>query len=275
MTALTVTVEVICIGNELLIGKVENTNAGWLAKQITQLGANLTRVTVIQDIIQEIAAAINESAERNPRFIITTGGLGPTFDDKTMQGLAVALNSKLEVNPEALTFVKKRVTEYARKRGYSTEIQLTPAGVKMATLPQKAMVVNNPVGSAPAVQAYMTETVLFTLPGFPHEMQAIFNESIATLIKKAVGEDVFCERSLFIENIFESKLAPLIDQVMSNNAGVYVKSHPLKSEGKAHVELHLTMVASRNCDPEGKLEKAALEFAELIAANGGVVTQQR
>jgi nicotinamide-nucleotide amidase len=273
VAALTVTVEVICIGNELLIGKIENTNIGWLAKQIAHLGANLTRVTVIQDTIQEIAATINESAERKPQFIITTGGLGPTFDDKTLQGIAVALNSKLEVNPEALAFVKKSCIEYAKKRGYSSEIELTPPRVKMATLPEKTVVVNNPVGAAPAVKAELEEAVLFALPGVPHEMEAIFNESIAPLIKKAVGEDVFCERSLFLEDIFESKLAPLIDQVMSKNVGVYAKSHPLKSEGKAQVELHLTMVANQNCNPKGKLEKAALELADLIAANGGVVKQ--
>jgi molybdenum cofactor synthesis domain-containing protein len=270
---LTATVEVICIGNELLIGKIENTNVSWLAKQITQLGANLTRVTVIQDITQEIASTINESAQRKPQFIITTGGLGPTFDDKTLQGLAAALNRKLEVNPDALTFVKKRITEYAKKRGCLTEIELTPPRIKIATLPEETIVINNPVGAAPAVRANVKEAILFALPGVPHEMEAIFNESIAPLIREAVGEGVFCERSLFLEDIFESKLTPLIDQVMINNEGVYVKSHPLNSEGKAHMELHLTMVAKQNCNPKGKLEKAALELADLITANGGVVKQ--
>ena len=61
MNAMTVKVEVVCIGNELLIGKKENTNAFWLTKQILRLGANLTRVTVIQDIVEEIADTINEA----------------------------------------------------------------------------------------------------------------------------------------------------------------------------------------------------------------------
>jgi molybdopterin-biosynthesis enzyme MoeA-like protein len=172
-----------------------------------------------------------------------------------------------------LAFVKKRVAEYAKKRGYSTEIELTPPRVKMATLPEKTMVVNNPVGAAPAVRVDVKEAVMFALPGIPHEMEAIFNESIAPLIREAVGEGVFCERSLFLEDIFESKLAPLIDQVMSNNAGVYVKSHPLTSEGKAQVELHLTMMASQKCNPKGRLAKVASELADLVAANGGVVKQ--
>ena len=88
-----VEVEIICIGNELLIGKILNTNAHSLALQATALGANVKRVTVIQDIVEEIAATINEAVARKPRFIITTGGLGPTFDDKTFQGVAAALTA--------------------------------------------------------------------------------------------------------------------------------------------------------------------------------------
>ncbi len=110
---MTVDLEIICIGNELLIGKIKDTNAHYLAKQATQLGANVKRVTVIQDTIQEIATTINEAIARKPQFIVTTGGLGPTFDDKTLQGVAKALNRKLEVNPKALAIVKQKCIESA------------------------------------------------------------------------------------------------------------------------------------------------------------------
>lgn len=128
---MTVNIEIICIGNELLIGKIQNTNAHWLATKATQLGANVKRITVIQDNILEIAATINEAKARNPQFIITTGGLGPTFDDVTLQGVAAALNSPLEVNPAALELVKQRTIQYLRKRGLPTEVDLTPPRVKM------------------------------------------------------------------------------------------------------------------------------------------------
>lgn len=117
-------------------------------------------VTVIQDTIPEIAAAINEAAARKPQFIITTGGLGPTFNDKTLQGITVVLNSKLKVNPEAMAFVKKRCIEYSKKHDYSTNIEWTPPRVKMATLPEKAIAVDNPIGTAPAVRANVKETIL-------------------------------------------------------------------------------------------------------------------
>lgn len=267
-----VDLEIICVGNELLIGKIKDTNAHYLAKQATQLGANVKRVTVIQDTIPEIATTINETIARKPQFIITTGGLGPTFDDKTLQGLAKALNRKLEVNPKALAIVKQKCVEYAQKRGLPTEIELTPPRVKMATLPEKTVVVNNPIGTAPGVRVDIEKTVLFALPGVPGEMEAIFNETIAPLIKQAVGDEVFCERSIFADNIFESRLAPLIDKVMSEHVGVYVKSHPMRTENKPHVELHLTIIASQEQRPAEKLAKAAKQLAVLIEENGGAVT---
>jgi nicotinamide-nucleotide amidase len=268
---LTVDLEIICIGNELLIGKIKDTNAHYLATQATLLGANVKRVTVIQDTIQEIATTINETIARKPQFIVTTGGLGPTFDDKTLQGIAKALNRKLEVNPKALAIVKQKCIEYAKKRGLPTEIEMTPPRAKMATLPEKTVVVNNPVGTAPGVRVDIEKTVLFALPGVPGEMEAIFNETIAPLIKQAVGDEVFCERSIFADNIFESRLAPLIDKVMSEHVGVYVKSHPMRTENKPHVELHLTIIASQEQRPAEKLAKAAKQLAILIEENGGVV----
>jgi nicotinamide-nucleotide amidase len=149
-----------------------------------------------------------------------------------------------------------------------TEIELTPPRVKMATLPEKTEVVNNPIGTAPGIRVDVQGTVLFTLPGVPLEMEAIFNESIAPLIKQAVGSNMFCERSIFSENIIESRLAPLIDKVMSDNRGVYVKSHPKRT----HVELHLTITECQKSNPAEKLLKAANQLSVLIQKNGGVVT---
>ncbi len=268
---MTVDIDIICIGNELLIGKIKDSNAYYLVKQATQIGANVKRVTVIQDTVQEIANTIKEAIARKPQFIVTTGGLGPTFDDKTLQGIAKALNRELEINPNALTTVKQKCVEYAQKRGLSIEIELMPPTIKMATLPKNTNVVNNPVGTAPGVRVDVEKTVLFALPGVPVEMEAIFTETIVPLISQAVGTEVFCERSIFLDNIFESRLAPLIDKVMNDNDGVYVKSHPMRSENKPHLELHLTIIASQEQNPSEKLLKAAKQLAVLIEENGGVV----
>jgi nicotinamide-nucleotide amidase len=269
---MTVDLEIICIGNELLIGKVKDTNAHYIAKQATKLGANVKRVTVIQDTIQEISSSVCGAIARKPQIIITTGGLGPTFDDKTLQGIAKAFSRKLEINSEALEMVKQKCLEYAKKHQLSMEIELTPPRVKMATLPQNTQVVNNPVGTAPGVRVEGQGTILFALPGVPVEMEAIFNETIAPLIRQAVGSIVFCERSIFAENIMESRLAPLIDKVMNDNDEVYVKSHPMRTENKPHIELHLVIVARQEQKPAEKLAKAAKELVSLIEADGGFVT---
>ena len=272
---MTVDMEMICIGNELLIGKTLNTNANWLGKQATDLGVNVKRITVVQDIVDEIANIVQETIKRKPQFIITTGGLGPTFDDKTLEGIAKALNRKLEINQKALAMVREKCEEYARKNQLSTIIELTPPRVKMATLPEKTEPVNNPVGTAPGVHIDLEGTVLFALPGVPSEMEAIFTGTIAPMLKQAVGDRVFCEKSMFLDNMLESNLAPLIDKVMSANKGVYIKSHPMRVENKPHIEIHLTIAAKAEEKPMEMLEKAMKQLSTLVEANGGKVSVKR
>jgi nicotinamide-nucleotide amidase len=264
-----VDLEIICVGNELLIGKIVNTNSYWLAKQAATLAVNVKRVTVIQDTVEEIAKAVCEALERKPLFIITTGGLGPTFDDKTLEGIAKALDRKLEVNQKALEMVKEKSEQYARKRGLLTKIELTKPRVKMATIPSGAEPVNNPDGTAPGVMLNHQGTVLFALPGVPSEMEAIFCETIAPLLRLASGNLVFCEKSLFADDIAESTLAPLIDKTMIDNKGVYIKSHPMAKENRPHIELHLTITVNKEDNPNDKLNRAVVELSELIRENGG------
>jgi molybdopterin-biosynthesis enzyme MoeA-like protein len=100
-------------------------------------------------------------------------------------------------------------------------------------------------------------------------MEAIFAETVVSLLKHAVGDSVFCERSMFVDNMMESRLAPIIDKVMSNNLGVYIKSHPLGVENKPHIELHLTITAKGEEKPVKKLQKAINQLLSLIEEKGG------
>lgn len=261
-------IEIICIGNELLIGKTLNTNAQWLGKQLTNTGANVKRITVAQDVIVEIGKIVRETLARKPQFIIVTGGLGPTFDDKTLAGIANGLRRNLEVNQKALEMVKEKYTKYAKTRNLK-EGEMTPPRTKMATLPEKTRPIFNPIGTAPGVRVHLEGTVLFALPGVPSEMEAIFTQTIAPLVKEAVGNMVFCEDSLFVDKIMESQLAPLIDKVMHDKPGVYIKSHPLGVENKPHIELHLTIAGKCEDQPAEKLLKAKSQLARLVKQNGG------
>jgi len=262
--------EIMSVGNELLIGKIANTNAQWLAKRATALGITVKRVTVMPDNVVETARAIRETLKRKPQFFLTTGGLGPTFDDKTLETIAKALNRKLDVNQEALRMVRMKYQMYASKTGIS-HVDLTKARVKMATIPEGTMPVNNPVGTAPAVRVDLEGTILFALPGVPREMEAIFEETVAPLLEEASGGAAFYEKSLFVDNIMESVLAPLIDVTMLDNSGVYVKSHPKGKENLPHIEIHLSAMGANAEDAKEKLRRAAAQLSGLILRNKGKV----
>jgi molybdenum cofactor synthesis domain-containing protein len=262
--------ELICVGNELLIGKTLNTNAQWLSKRATAIGIAVKRVTVVADEVEEIACAVREALQRKPQFVITTGGLGPTFDDKTLEGIAKALNCKLEVNAKALQMVKEKYEAYARKRR-TEKVELTQSRIKMATIPEKTEPVSNPVGTAPGVRADLNGTILMALPGVPSEMEAIFEETIAPLLKQASGGNIFHEKSIYADNIMESTLAPLIDKVMHDNPGVYIKSHPRGEENKPHMEIHFSSTTKDAEKPEEKLQKAIGQLSSLIEKSSGKV----
>jgi len=262
-------IEIICIGNELLIGKIANTNAQWLAKRITTLGLNVTRITVIGDSVEEISAAIKEALQRKPQFIITTGGLGPTFDDKTLEGVARALGCSLEIHPQALKMVEGKYRRYVEE-GRIEKVELTAPRVKMATLPAESNPLPNPVGTAPGVITKYNDVTIVALPGVPPEMEAIFDESVAPLIKRAAGNVTFYETSMEVDGIMESDMAPLIDRVMHDNPFVYVKSHPSRTgEGKPHLELHLSTTAEKTITAKNRVSKALIQITELVQMKGG------
>jgi len=266
--------EIISIGTELLIGKTLNTNAHWMARRVTSLGTMVKRMTVVGDDTNDIAKVVHEAVKRKPRFIITTGGLGPTFDDKTLEGIAKALNRKLEVDEKALKMVREKYEAYV-KAGRIERVELTPPRVKMATLPKGAEPLPNPVGTAPGVMMKVEGTFLIALPGVPSEMEAIFEESVAPLLKKEAGKVALFETSIYADGIMESTLAPLIDQVMHDNPYVYIKSHPKGEEKKPHIEIHFTTTAKSSKTARNSLEKSVIQISELIEEKGGKIKFQR
>jgi molybdenum cofactor synthesis domain-containing protein len=267
---MTVQMEIICVGNELLIGKTLNTNGYWMAKRATSLGVTVKRMTVVGDDIDEIATATTEAIKRKSRFIITTGGLGPTFDDKTLEGIAKALNRRLEINEHALKMVREKYEIYIRE-GRMEKVEMTPPRVKMARLPEGTRPLHNPVGTAPGVATTSRRTLLMALPGVPSEMEAIFEESVVPLLRKEARGATFFETSIFAEGIMESTLAPLIDRAMQGNPYVYVKSHPKSEEDKPRLELHFSTTAKDSKTAKERLGRAIIQLSELIEKNAGKV----
>lgn len=258
------TCEIISVGNELLIGKVVNTNASWLAERLTRLGVAVKRITVVGDSLSEIASCVTEALSRKPRYIITTGGLGPTYDDITLEGLARALGKPLILNPEALEMVRRKY----EKMGEG----LTEARLKMAKMPEGAEPLPNPVGTAPAAKVLLEETVIYALPGVPREMEAIFNETISRDVSRESGFRV-AELSLRVTGVKESALAPLISKVKELCPSTYIKSHPKVSEERPLIEIYFNAFHRDEAEAKRIVSEAAEKLTRLIEeAYGKVVS---
>lgn len=234
------TAEIIAIGNELLIGHTLDTNSHWIAKKLTKHGWTLQRTTIIRDSLAAIKSTVKEALHRKPSLLITLGGLGPTHDDMTLQGVALALGRRLVVNEVALAMIK------ARYQKLETSTGLTRFRRKMATLPVGANALPNPVGTAPGVLIKIGRTKLVSLPGVPTEMRAIFNESIIPLLKVS-NQQAPSERYLNLVGIVESALAPALDKTRKAFPGLYFKSHPRGHETgiRSLIQLHIYSVDAR------------------------------
>jgi len=231
----TCSVELLCVGNELLVGKTVNTNAAWLAREVSLLGGSLNRVTTIGDDVKEIHKAARSILERKPDFLLTSGGLGPTFDDVTIKGLSRALRRRLKINKEALDQIKARYKEIFSSRRFV----ITKFRAKMATFPTGAKPLLNPVGTAPGMALQVGKTLVLCLPGVPKELRAIFSRHVAPMIRLKAGTGGYVSQVLSVRGILESELAPLIDRIMKRYPEVYVKSHPQGGEGRARSRIEM------------------------------------
>ena len=127
------------------------------------------------------------------------------------------------------------------------------------------------MGTAPAVITKHDDITVIALPGVPSEMKAIFEESVAPLLKEAAGKVTFFETSLELAGMMEPAVAPLIDRVMHDNPYVYVKSHPKGEETAAHIELHFSTTAENTDLAKKRVSKALIQLSELIQEKGGKV----
>ena len=156
--------EIVAVGRELLTGRTVDTNSAWIAARLTDLGAAVTRVVAVDDDPAAIAREIAGARERGTALVITTGGLGPTLDDRTLAGVAAAFGRRLVKHGAALDFVARRYAELAAA-GAVAGAALTPPRRKMACLPEGAEPIDNAVGTAPGVFLSDGAQALLALPG--------------------------------------------------------------------------------------------------------------
>lgn len=262
-----VRVEVLAVGRELLIGRTLNTNAHWMGKRLAFLGAMIKLMTTADDDLQEISSALALSLSRNPDFLVVLGGLGPTPDDMTLKGVAKALRRKMTPNREALSMIR----EHYAKRGM-TDVEITPARMKMSILPGGAKPLVNEAGTAPGVRLEAGGTVIFCLPGVPIEMRSIFKRAVEPEIRNRIGKLYRKAITLKVEGIYESAMAPLIQRELERNPGVYIKSHPRgMKEGVSKIEMDVVAVSENREVAERISSTIAREMIRAIREGGGVV----
>jgi nicotinamide-nucleotide amidase len=262
---MTTRVEIIAIGKELLQGQTQDTNSSWLAKRITALGGLVGRICIPDDDVAAIVQEIKVSFGNNAQIIITTGGLGPTFDDMTLAGIAEALGSPLTLHPGALEFVTRRYQEFYEK-GFVDDPKITPAREKMAYLPQGAEPLDNPVGTAPAVFLKTLQGVICALPGVPKEMQAIFEQILCPRLTELLGAAVYREETINTGIKDESVLGGISEQVMRKVPGTYLKSKAAGFGQAMGLEVVIMAVGSDAQVIQEKVHEAKSILLELVKA---------
>lgn len=217
-------VGILIIGNEVLDGLTLDTNSNWLARRLIPHGAQIKMRITIRDDPNDISWGIHQLIEGGCDIILISGGLGPTHDDVTLQGLAQALDMELELNPQALAIVQRQY-QWLFERGLVDTPTITKTREKMAKLPNKAMPLDNRVGGAPGVLVEHNNCLIIALPGVPAELKAIYETEVEPILLKKHSRS-YSEVVIEREVKDESMIAPLIDQLMVLFPNLWVKSLP-------------------------------------------------
>jgi len=251
------TVGILIIGNEILDGVILDTNSQWIIQQLKPLNYTVTESITVRDDTTEIAKAINRMHQDGINMVITTGGLGPTHDDMTLLGVAEAFNLPMEQNETAFNIVERQYRHYY-ERGVVDTPEITDARRKMAVFPKGATPLDNRAGGAPGVLLDRGDISVVSLPGVPSELIWIFENQLKPILKDHM-QGHYYEKIIHLNLRDESTLAPLIDEAMKTDSGVYIKSM-VKPYGEAGIRL---WISAHGENPE-KIKQRVEKIAELL-----------
>lgn len=201
--------EIICIGTEILLGQIVDTNAAYLAGELAGLGIDLYHKSTVGDNLERIVATLGQAWERSD-LLLLSGGLGPTQDDLTKEAVAKLLGEELEFNSEAW----EQVCVYFRK----TNRTVPENNRRQAMFPGTAQVISNPLGTAPAMLVEKNEHILITMPGVPSELKGLWENTFKPYLQqKLQGQGRAALNSLLVrmvdigESAMEEKIIDLIN----------------------------------------------------------------
>jgi nicotinamide-nucleotide amidase len=201
---------IITIGDELLIGQVIDTNSAWIAQQLNKIGVWVHKRVAVGDVYEEIWKALDEESTSSD-IILITGGLGPTADDITKPLLCDYFGGKMIKNEEVLAHVT-----YLFEHVFKRPMPLLESNRKQAEVPDVCTVLKNDVGTAPGMLFEKNGKVFISMPGVPHEMQFIMQNSVLPLLKTKFDLPFIDHRTLITMNVGESFLAERIKDFESN-----------------------------------------------------------
>ena len=236
------TAGLIIIGNEILSGRTQDKNTNTIAKRLEEIGVRLTEVRIIPDISDTIISTIQHYHE-NFDYVFTTGGIGPTHDDKTAEAVAKAFGVNLIQHQEAYEILLNH---------YGGIDKMNEGRLKMTCIPEGASLIANPVSKAPGFKMKN----VYVMAGVPNIMEGMLSNIIPTL----EGGDIIKSQQIII-NKPESEIAKTIEQIEVKFTGVDVGSYPHYQNGNCTV----TVILRSTC--ADKLDKAYKSL--LLSYNGG------
>ncbi len=262
-----VIVEIFIIGNEILIGDIQDTNTGWLCREMNTLGGHVSRVTVLRDELEVVAMEITAALQRGAGVIFTSGGLGPTADDLTLAAVAQGVGVELKLHEQALRMVENSYDDFFA-RGIIAQGGLNPAREKMAWLPEGAVPLANPVGTAPAVMLRTGLTSIISLPGVPSELKGIFNGSLQAFLRDTFSGGISVMHSITVRCNDESVMEPVLSRVVSSHPNVYIKSLARTLGETPELDICLSAAGSDKLSLEACLAAALEDLKEGLSSIG-------
>ncbi len=191
-------IELVTIGDELLIGQTINTNAAWLGQEFAKRGMTLSRVVTISDTKEEILSTIEEGFQRAD-VVLMTGGLGPTKDDITKQTIAEYLNKPLVIHEPTLEKVKAFFEKSNRP--------MLDVNILQAAIPDGCEVLENDFGTAPGMWMHSNQKILISLAGVPYEMKALMLNKVFPKLEEHFGFQSYYAKTILVQGVGESYLA--------------------------------------------------------------------
>ncbi len=220
--------EILCVGTEILIGDIVNTNAAYISQKLCEMGINQYRQTAVGDNPERLADAINEALKRAD-LLIMTGGLGPTYDDLTKEVAAKCMGRELVFDPEAYENIKSIFAFRCR--------QMTKNNEKQAYVPTGSTVFHNTAGTAPgiAIEDFERGKIVIMLPGVPFEMKEMFEKSVMPYLEQ-FEEKTFYSINVNIFGMGESAVEDALLDIMRDSLNPTVAPYC----GDGEVRLRIT-----------------------------------